>query len=111
MKFQSIENHKPNTNIWTCRDGQEIRICDMSCSHLLNTIRMLQENLRPLPELTGTKWHNKINKPAAWIQKRIRWMQRELIIKIHNIDPVIGLELITEDPEIVDVIRKLKGLQ
>lgn len=29
------------TSVWTTRDGQEVRVCDMSDSHLLNTIRWL----------------------------------------------------------------------
>ena len=29
------------TGIWTCRDGTEIRICDMSDNHLRNTVNLL----------------------------------------------------------------------
>lgn len=29
------------TKVWTCKNGSKVRICDMSNSHLLNTIKLL----------------------------------------------------------------------
>lgn len=33
---------RKQTKLWTARDGYRLRICDMSDSHLLNAIRLLE---------------------------------------------------------------------
>ena len=34
---------RKQTKIWKCQDGRRVRVCDMSDSHLNNTIKMLEK--------------------------------------------------------------------
>lgn len=35
---------------WTTREGEEIKICDMTDPHLLNTIKFLRKRISTLPD-------------------------------------------------------------
>ena len=46
------------TKLWTKKDGTKIRICDMSNSHIVNTLRMLERQAEgdrdmPYPRFNG----------------------------------------------------------
>ena len=48
---------RKQTKLWTTREKQKIRICDMSDSHLLNTIRMVKRvAIREKAEQTRLAW-------------------------------------------------------
>lgn len=59
-------NPNPVTDIWTTREGQEIRICDMADSHLLNAIRLLEEAGERGPEDFGPEPQGEMA-AEAWI--------------------------------------------
>lgn len=40
-----------NTEIWTCKDGTEIRVCDMGDRHLLNAHRLVCNHLVDCDEM------------------------------------------------------------
>ena len=44
---------RKQTKLWTMRDGTKIRICDMTNSHLVNTMRMLKRGAMVIEQDTG----------------------------------------------------------
>jgi len=83
---------RKQTKKWTMKNGKKIRICDMSDSHLLNTIRMLRnkksDDAIKLYELAGS-----INGEAAQddLDRRIQFYEKN-DIEIYRCGKALLLE-------------------
>ena len=42
-KKSNMKKHK-NTDVWTTQNGRNVRICDMTDTHLINTIEYLERS-------------------------------------------------------------------
>ena len=63
-------------SIWTCRDGQQIRICDMDDKHLDNTIKLLDRKCPNSDALTYLRIEKRYRSEYKSLKRNIAKYER-----------------------------------